>query len=121
VHRAKTGVAPNGKTGGIPTLSTKFDSKENMMAAANVAKIDGDKFKSALSSRDTSKETLSISFDMPNSVGYGFSGVPKGSDLVPSRVDNLTIVVAQYRKNDKGVWYINTLYPANKHVGSGGG
>ena len=70
----------------------------------------------------TSNDRLSISFDMQNSMGYGFTGVSKGSDLVPSKVNNLTIVVAQYRKNDEGVWYINSLYPANKHVkGFGGG
>lgn len=123
IHRARTGIAPDGNNGKKPPpLSSKFDNKENMMAAANVANIDGDKFKSALSSSDTSNDRLSISFDMQNSMGYGFTGVSKGSDLVPSKVNNLTIVVAQYRKNDEGVWYINSLYPANKHVkGFGGG
>ncbi|RJE73252.1 hypothetical protein BGP78_19185 [Pseudoalteromonas sp. MSK9-3] len=50
------------------------------------------------------------------SVGYGFT---KGTN--PQRVNNLSIVVVGYAKDNNGVWHINSMYPSNRHVKVGGG
>ncbi|MBQ4864868.1 hypothetical protein J8L98_24620, partial [Pseudoalteromonas sp. MMG013] len=83
-----------------------------------VAKVEGDKFNQALALANPTKEDkyMSISFDMPKSVGYGFT---KGNN--PQRVNNLSTVVVGYAKDAKGVWHINSMYPSNRHVKVGGG
>ena len=71
-HRAKTGEYPDGGKGDVPEISSKFDSKENLIYAKDLTAPSTEAYKNAFSSRDLSKNTFSFSVPAGKSLGYGY-------------------------------------------------
>ncbi|KZW98325.1 hypothetical protein JL49_24030 [Pseudoalteromonas luteoviolacea] len=115
-HRASTGIAPDGnKSRFPPPLSSKFGSDATLKESLQKAQPNGELFKQALALDNGLKAetgSISISFDAGKSMGYGYKKV----NGQMKKVSNLTKVVVSYRKDNNGVWYINTMYPSNKGV-----
>ncbi|WP_171045149.1 DUF637 domain-containing protein [Pseudoalteromonas rubra] len=112
-HRASTGVAPdNSRTQRPPQLSSKFGSDEALKESLQKAAPTGDLFQQALALNKDAQSVIAISFDAGKSMGHGYKKV----NGQMQKVSNLTKVVVRYKKDNNGVWYINTMYPSDKGV-----
>ncbi|PCK29571.1 DUF637 domain-containing protein [Pseudoalteromonas piscicida] len=112
-HRASTGVAPdNSRIQRPPQLSSKFGSDEALKESLQKAAPTGELFKQALTLNKDAQSVIAISFDAGKSMGHGYKKV----NGQMQKVSNLTKVVVRYKKDNNGVWYINTMYPSDKGV-----
>ena len=111
IHRANTGITPDGKSGWIPSISSKFRDKNSLMEAADIVKPGTPAFQHALANK--SKE-YSFSFKVPagKSMGYGYRKSVNGRP--PELVESLSYVKVSYNfSKESNSWVINTLFPTN--------
>ncbi|MCK0165508.1 RHS repeat-associated core domain-containing protein [Marinobacter sp. S6332] len=125
IHRAQTGVKPNGDVGGIPKISTAFHSDEALIFADQAVRNNGG-LKAAIS-RNPGQTAIRVTVDdvgdLGVDLGRGFerlypTGNKKGNaNMVgaPARVDNLNSVEGFYMLNQNtNVWETISIFPAPK-------
>jgi len=125
IHRAQTGVKPNGDVGGIPKISTAFHSDEALIFADQAVRNNGG-LKAAIS-RNPEQTAIRVTVDdvgdLGVDLGRGFerlysTGNKKGNaNMVgaPARVDNLNSVEGFYMLNQNtNVWETISIFPAPK-------
>ncbi|NRD74209.1 hypothetical protein HQQ94_13375 [Shewanella sp. VB17] len=112
-YRASEGIAPDGKDTGIPTISSKFESKELMIEALNKVKPGSAAFKQQFKPDVQNMNPVNIIVDMGKSVGHGYRGKKSKDQIEFVFVPSLTQVTARYKYNEnKGEWFITTMFPS---------
>jgi len=125
IHRAQTGVKPNGDVGGIPKISTAFHSDEALVFADQAVRNNGGL--QAAIARNPGETAIRVTVDdvgdLGVDLGRGFERLYKtgnktgNANMVgaPARVDNLTSVEGFYMLNQNtNVWETISIFPAPK-------